>query len=654
MRALTIVLALGFTAVTAAQDIRTIGPGRDVAPTPVVGTSSLAGRVVADDSTGQPIRRARVTITSIDAGVIRTATTDDAGRYSFGSLPASRYTLSVNKPGYVRMTYGAKRADRPGTPVTVGEGQQLTGLDMALTRGGVITGRVLDETGQPAFGASIRVMQYRTVQGERTLMPAALGLVSSESTDDRGMYRLYGLPPGEYVVSATPRASTSGEIRAMTDAEIRQAIAAAQQSAGLSGSIAAGRSGGAGAPGTAPAVPREYATVGYAPVYYPGTTQAASAATITIGAGEERSSVDFQLQLVRTAKIEGTVVVPPGIPPESVQLAMTPGGPNAVPGALPITLLTRVSPGPDGKFTYSAVAPGQYTITARATQRAPNAPAAPGGRGGGEVVGFTRIGGAGDAPMMLSMGGGGGGPAYWATAEVSVDGANLSNITLSLQPGMTVSGRIQFDAKKMSAPTDFSRARVQMLPVQTGGGPTVVTLGSMPSTTIDASGRFTFSGVTPGRYRVEASMPMELGAGWRLKSVVVKGRDAFDFPLDIGPGEDVSDAVVTFTDVTQEVSGTLQDATGRPAPDYTIVVFPADRRLWTAPMTRRIRAVRPGTDGRFTVPNLPAGEYRIAALTDIAPGEQTDPAFLEELVNASVAFALGDGEKKTQDLRIAK
>ena len=660
MRALTLALAVALTAATSAQEMRQIG--RDVAPVALTGTSSLTGTIASDGATKQPIRRARVTINSNDGAIVRTATTDDAGRYSFGSLPANRYTVAATKAGYVRMTYGAKRADRPGTPVTVGEGQQLANVDIALTRGAVITGRILDETGQPAFGASVRVMQYRMVQGERVLTPAPGGLISLESTDDRGIYRLYGLAPGEYVVSATPRATAAGEIRAMTDGEIRAAIAAAQQPAGSSGA----RPGGAGPVGTAgpagstaatPPVPaREYATVGFAPVYYPGTTLASNAATVTIAPGEERAGVDFQLQLVRTAKIEGTVVVPDGIPPQSVQLVMTPAGPNTVPGAsLPMTLLTRVSPGPDGKFTYTAVTPGQYTLSARATQQRPaSAPGAPAGAAvQGQQFGFVRAGGS-DGPMFISEGrGGGGGPAYWASAELSIDGNNLSNITLSLQPGMTISGQIQFDAKKMSAPTDVARARVQMLPVQTGGN-AVVMLGSMPGTNMDPTGKFTLTGVTPGRYRIDASMPMEVGPGWRVKSILVKGRDAFDFPLEIGPGEDISDAVVTFTDVTQDVSGTLQDPAGRPAPDYTIVVFPADRRLWSSPLGRRIRTARPGTDGRFTIANLPAGEYRIAALTDIAPGEANDPTFLEQLMGASFAFTLADGEKKIQDLRIAK
>jgi len=139
---------------------------------------------------------------------------------------------------------------------------------------------------------------------------------------------------------------------------------------------------------------------------------------------------------------------------------------------------------------------------------------------------------------------------------------------------------------------------------------------------------------------------------WTMLSAVAKGQDVLDFAIDIGPNDEIKDVVVTFTDSVQEVNGSLQDATGRPAPDYTIVVFAADSRFWTTP-SRRVRSTRPGTDGKFAVPNLPPGEYRIAAVVDVAPGEVNDPAFLEQLVGASVKITLAEGERKTQDLRIA-
>ena len=82
-----------------------------------------------------------------------------------------------------------------------------------------------------------------------------------------------------------------------------------------------------------------------------------------------------------------------------------------------------------------------------------------------------------------------------------------------------------------------------------------------------------------------------------------------------------------------------------------MVVFAADRRYWIEG-TRRVVSVRPGSDGRFTADKLPGGEYLIAALTDVQPGEWRDPAFLEQLVAAAIKITLRDGEKTIQDIKI--
>jgi hypothetical protein len=111
------------------------------------------------------------------------------------------------------------------------------------------------------------------------------------------------------------------------------------------------------------------------------------------------------------------------------------------------------------------------------------------------------------------------------------------------------------------------------------------------------------------------------------------------------------EAVVTMTDRTTEISGTMSDATGRPAPDYFIIVFPADRALWS-PMSRRILQTRPAQDGKYTFRSLPSGDYLIAAVTDVEQGQWLDPAFLAQLVDAGAKITLADNEKKVQDIRI--
>ena len=603
----------------------------------LIGSALITGVVMSDEATPQPLRRATVTLMSTDAPVVKTVFTDAAGRFAVPELPAGRYSLSATKGGYVRMSYGARRHDRPGTPVNLHEGQQLAGLSLRLPRGGVIAGRILDENGGPAASVQVRLLQYRMQLGERTLMPALGGSLMGETTDDRGMYRLYGLPPGEYLVAASPRNTNAGEIRASTAEEIRAALAALQQ------------------PATPPPPagqplppPREHVTVGFAPVYFPGSPSVGGASTISLGPGEERSGVDFSLQIVRTAKIDGTVVVPSGFAPQSVTLTMTPAGPHIGPGILGMTFLNRVTPGADGKFSYAAVPPGQYTINARLAAGGGGAR----GGGAGEVFEFRAAAGGG-APVIIG-GAGGSGSSYWARTDVTVDGTPQSNVVLTLQPGLTITGKLEFKGSRIEAPSDFSRVRVSLAPAPTPGGGGLMI--GVPSAQVGDTGRFTISGVTPGRYLVSASVPTPAGAGpglsWSLQSAVFKGRDVLDFALDVTPGDEISGGVLTFSDATQQVSGTLQDQGGRPAPDYTIIVFAADKRFWV-PQARRIRTTRPGTDGRFTVTNLPAGDYRLAAVVDIATGEANDPAFLEQLIPASVPITLAEGDRKVQDLRIA-
>lgn len=91
---------------------------------------------------------------------------------------------------------------------------------------------------------------------------------------------------------------------------------------------------------------------------------------------------------------------------------------------------------------------------------------------------------------------------------------------------------------------------------------------------------------------------------WFVESVTIGGQDALDAPFEIKPDQNISDAHTTFTDRQTDLSGTLVDERHQPALDYTLLVFPADSQFWTA-STRRIRTVRPATDGRYTIRNLP-------------------------------------------------
>ena len=555
------------------------------------GLGEISGVVVTDEENPQPVKRAEVRAI-VTGGEPRTTYTDMSGAFAFTNLPTGRFTIEASKAGYVRTAYGARRHDRPGTPVTLTDAQKKQVLQLRMARGSVITGRVVDEFGQPAQGARVRAQQVRMVNGERTLVEVPVpGAMLGEAADDRGVYRLYGLPAGDYVISATPRNSGIGDIRRMSESEIRSAEQAIKQP-------------------QSPLEPEEPpVTVGYTAVFFPGVLSSSQASPITLRRGEERQGVDFAVQFVRTATVEGMVVAPGTVRPESVQLMMLPrqigqaglGGPAVfLAGAA-----NRV--GPDGKFSFPGITPGAYTLSAR-------------------------MNGQEGTPL-------------WANADIDVDGQPVSGITLALQEGLTVSGRLAFEMDGVDAPTLMTRARLNLIPAETSS----FTM-STAATQVTASGAFTMEGVVPGRYRVSAAFNTP-EVNWILKSAVIKGKDALDVPFDLAPGDVITDAVLTFTNRTQELSGTLQDASKRPAPDFTVVVFPVDKALWGS--TRRVRTVRPDTTGKFTFTNLPSGAYRIAAVLDIGQEDLRDQTLLEELAAASLAITIADGEKRIQDLRLA-
>jgi hypothetical protein len=422
------------------------------------------------------------------------------------------------------------------------------------------------------------------------------------------MYRVFGLPAGDYVVSAQPRIAGAGEVRQPTDAELQWAERQTK--------------GGAGAAAAVPAAgktPAPSQTIAYASVSYPGTVNAASAGVVSLAAGQERAGIDLRMQFVPTARVEGTVASPDGRPAGGVQVTLIPKSDGGAQDLQRMVLLLEVGlangasgrSGADGAFRVEGVEPGQYVLLART-----GGPAARGG-----------------APASA---------ATWAKADIDVQGRDISGLTLQLAPGLNVSGQVAFEGKT-PAPAS-PRVSVSLRAIDSTGISASAIPGVQP-----AAGTFLIAGVVPAQYRLSATL-----TGWTLKSVMMNGRDVTDAAIDINPGEDARDIVVTFGDVPTEVTGVLYDGAGRPTADLSIVLFAADRAMWFAG-SRRVRPpVRPATDGRFTFTGLAPGEYYLAALTDVSANDLANPQFLEQIVPAAVKVTVGHGERKTQDLRIAR
>ena len=592
---------------------------RDTPGRPPAGKGLIAGTVVAIDS-GRPVRRAHVSLTGIgdSAGSVGfSVTTDDLGTFSFADLPAGLFTLAASKPGYLDTVYGQKRPGigRPGTPIQLADGQRLEQLSLQIARGGAISGTIVDEQGEPVFGAEVRAFHYVMRSGERTLESG-----DSTLTDDRGGYRIGVLSPGEYVIGILPREqpsdpSSTSELREAAAVIAARAKAGSDEQALTTLKDALDRSRNFEPPES---------DSSYAPVYFPGSTQIAGATPLLLEPGQERSGVDLQLLLARTAHVSGVVSYGDSAPLQnapSIQIVLVDPDQPA-PGMT--EHLGR--PGPDGRFSIGGVPPGQYVVLARGLRMTPLPETA-----------VTPPPGVNTKLAILAAG------QLWAQADVTTDGRNVTDVSLVLQKGMSVSGTLKLDPSGGSA---FDLSRVVLTLNLT---PAVSHLnGSTIMAVADTSGRFTLGGIPPGRYRVDvAGFP----SVWRVGSAVFGGHDALDQSLEVKPGENQSGGIVTLTTRETLLSGQLQDSAGRPTAAYTIIVFPASQQYWT-PNSRRIRATRPSTDGHYAFTNLPAGEYRLVAVTDADPGQWFNPAFLKELAGAALPITLGDGERRIQDLRV--
>ena len=575
-----------------------------------VGSGVLTGVIVTDTPDQRPVRRATVRLSGESGSTTRIVGTDDDGRFVFDRLPAGRFTLSASKAGFVQTFHGSTRPGRgPGVPVAVADGQKVD-VAIRLLPGAVITGVITDGRGKPAPGVTVAAVDTRPSGGTT---PAPMRVVS----DDRGVYRIFGLAPGEYLVSALPQLGPAsaarggpagGVVTAVTDADVQWARTA----------------GGAVAPGAVkaggPAQPVR--PVAYAPVFYPGTTDAATAATIRVASGEERAGVDMPLRIVALARLAGTIVDGNGQPVTSATVSLVPKrGDQPSPidalvasGALALPRATVSASG----FAFSGVAPGQYTLIARTGSGQRGAVAAEAGS-----------------------------PTLWSVIDLTVDGADRTDLALRLLPGLRVTGRYVFErgAAPPANPTTLNLSLVATSPIPG--------VSSTFRAAVQADGTFQVPSIAPGSYIVRADVPAApSGARWILKSAIVNDRDLADRPLQATTGADeVSDVVVTFTDRAAEISGRLIDASGRPVTRYSIVVFTQDQSLWLS-NARRIRSAQPATDGSFAVSGLPAGEYAIAAVADLEDTDLSDAGFLSQLLASAFKLTLAEGDKKRQDLRV--
>lgn len=294
-------------------------------------TGRISGRVTAE-GTNAPIAGARVMVFPMmrrgtpptgPMAMTPQGLTDQDGRFVFNGLAPGEYRVDVQKTGFASLV---DPTARPRT-YTVAAGQALDNISIVLQKGAVITGKVLDQKGEPVTDAQVMALRRITPPGASTAAPRLLPtpMQGAQMTNDIGEYRVAGLAPGEYFIAASPRAM------------------------GFAGPGAASTTGkGGGTPTTTT-------------TYYPGTADQVGAQAITVAAGAEVSNIVFTLQSAPAYRISGTVVDENGAPvahamvmlmhdPRNGMMFMGPGG--------------NAQTGDDGRFSIGDITPGAYRLNA--------------------------------------------------------------------------------------------------------------------------------------------------------------------------------------------------------------------------------------------------------------------------------------------------
>ncbi len=486
--------------------------------------TSITGRVV--NESGQPVPNAFVNVfgTGNQRPERRNTNTDEDGKFRADDLPRGVYTVSARARGYVFATDAREPAYyRPGDSVT-----------LEVRKGGVITGTVTNSAGEPVVGIRVAAVPHRDAEGH---LSQGLGAGTPTYTDDRGVYRLFGLSPGFYLVAA-----------------------------------------GAKLPG----FPIATAFDDGAPTFYPSSTRD-TGAEVPVHYGDEATGINIRFRGERGYAVSGLIVGAGDTRGAEVRLIRVSSG--GIEGLVPAQLR-----GKDYTFALYGVANGEYYIIA---QRYP----------------YQNDDGARSRPI-----------------PVKVKDQAVSGIEITLNPLSAISGRLILDSVptndkstkcETTRPPSTEEALINARSDQKEDTKPLPFL-SLAISTVSApneKGEFLLQRMEAGQYRIEPKM---LDEAWYIRSITLPatGRgaatvDAAQKGFSIKAGARLSGLTVTLAEGAASLRGRVAaDKQSSLLPDHLRVhLIPAEQELSDDVLRFAEAAVQ--SDGTFTLSNLAPGRYWI-------------------------------------------
>jgi len=501
---------------------------------------------------GSPLKSATVMLSNSadQEHTIATKTTAD-GHFELKNVPAAQYHLSVMKNGFVTQKYGQRKPGDPGSLMTLRAKERKTELSFKMIRAGVISGKILDEDGEPMMNVSVSALRQSYREGKKEF-----GAETWAQTDDLGEYRLFGLPAGQYFVSA----------------EMQHY-----------GTVVGDREY-SGADKNSP-------EKGYAKTFYPGSPDIGRASSIFVKAGEEIPSTDILMTQSVVYRVRGKVVYPfAHKAKDDTQIEVARRG-NRLSWDF---MRNQGAIKPDGTFEIPEMPTGEYTLT---------------------VMFF-------DQDKL-----------YSTEQDIEVAGADLDGINLTLSPGTSIRGIVQWEGK----PSTEGVASVMLQ------SPTAAASWGVQAH-IEDNNRFTLKSVPEGTFRVDVR---GLGPDCYVKQITYGETVITDNLLHLKGA--AGDLQIIVSSKGARVDGLVTNDESLPVAGVWVVAVPDEARRSE---DDSYGAVTSDQYGHYALRGLKPGAYKLFSWDGIERGQWEDRDFLKLNEAKGTAVSVVDGDMKSADLQV--
>jgi 5-hydroxyisourate hydrolase-like protein (transthyretin family) len=499
--------------------------------------------------------------------------TETDGKFSFKDLDAGQYRLTAARNGYPKQVYGQKVVGGLGTLVNVGPRQLVKDITFHLVQGGVVTGRIRDSAGEPVAGLSVSLMRSSyDYSGKKTLME-----VSGRETDDRGEYRFYWVEPGRYNVRA--QRGDAGYQQVIVDRAL---------------------------PG----------------VFYPGTLDPASAATIEVRPGAELGAIDIVLPSVSGYRVAGRLVdSSTGKPPKSANIEILPKKRELAIVDYRISQSVQYDSS-TGAFQVRNVLPGSYWLTASLQSNYT------------EPISADRLAEVRTREdlwrVTLNTG---------AASQTPIDvaGADVTDLVLTLNKGVSIPVRFSVEEQDLAAIKGWDSIRVG-LQANNGGG------GWAQSSRMNADGIARVDNVMAAEY--EVSVDFGTAKDLYVKEILYGRADVLNDPVRISD-QAPSTLTVSLSTKVGQIEGRLTDGLSQPVGGVEVVLIPDKRdqkRLFKTAMT--------DAEGRFVIRSLAPGDYKTFSWEALEPRAYYDNEVLSRYETQGRSVRVQESSKETVDLKV--